>query len=348
LADRFSRSKVIISSIFIWSAVTWLTSRATTYEELVIARAAMGLSEACYIPAALALIADYHRGTTRAFAIGLHQSGISVGSSLGGLGGLLAENHSWTFPFQVFGIFGIVYSLLLLFIVRDPPRQAAITAQSDSAEPVNFWMALGNLLPNPRFLLLVACFSLMGLAGWAINGWMPTYLKEQFELGQGAAGMTATGYLHTAGFVGSIVGGVLSDYWIRFDARGRMLVPIIGLCIAGAGIMLAGTASVLMFAIFGLVAYGLCRHFADTNMMPILCIIANPRYRATGYGVLNLFSCLVGGIGIEIGGRIRDSDFDVSILFQIAAGGLVVAAILFWVIRPIEYVNTPGEGKSAH
>src|SRR5262245_40510816 len=93
IADRFDRSKVILISVFLWSAITWLTSRATTYEELLIARAAMGLSEACYIPAALALVSDYHRGTTRALAVGIHQSGISMGSGLGFLGGLLAENH---------------------------------------------------------------------------------------------------------------------------------------------------------------------------------------------------------------------------------------------------------------
>src|SRR5688500_18217454 len=72
LADRFSRSRVIIVSLFVWSAVTWLTSYATTFEGLLIARALMGISEACYIPAALALITDYHRGSTRSFATGVH------------------------------------------------------------------------------------------------------------------------------------------------------------------------------------------------------------------------------------------------------------------------------------
>lgn len=60
LADKFKRSHVIIVSLFIWSVVTWLTSHATTFEELLATRALMGISEACYIPAALALITDYH------------------------------------------------------------------------------------------------------------------------------------------------------------------------------------------------------------------------------------------------------------------------------------------------
>src|SRR5690242_15902131 len=35
LADRFSRSRVIIASLFVWSAVTLLTSYASTFEELL-------------------------------------------------------------------------------------------------------------------------------------------------------------------------------------------------------------------------------------------------------------------------------------------------------------------------
>src|SRR4051812_16778753 len=60
LADRFNRRSVIMVSLFVWSAVTWWTGHVHTFHELLAARALMGISEACYIPAALALIADYH------------------------------------------------------------------------------------------------------------------------------------------------------------------------------------------------------------------------------------------------------------------------------------------------
>ena len=71
LADRFSRLHVIAGSLFVWSLITWLTGHVTTYEQLLATRAVMGISEAFYIPAALALIADFHTGGTRSRAIGL-------------------------------------------------------------------------------------------------------------------------------------------------------------------------------------------------------------------------------------------------------------------------------------
>src|SRR6478609_7780385 len=76
VADRFSRRWVIMASLTIWSAVTWLTGQARTYDEIWWARALMGISEACYIPAGLALIADFHSDATRSRAVGVHQSGI--------------------------------------------------------------------------------------------------------------------------------------------------------------------------------------------------------------------------------------------------------------------------------
>jgi predicted MFS family arabinose efflux permease len=336
LADRFNRSTVIVGSVFLWSVITWLTGHASNYTELLLARAAMGVTEACYIPAALALIVDYHRGTTRSFATGLHLSGISVGSSLGGLGGVLASSHGWWFPFQVFGIIGMVYSIFLACIVRDPPKPKIIDRPKERAEEVGFADAFAHLFRNGRYWLLVACVSSLGLAGWAMNGWMPTYLMDEFDLGQGQAGMTATGYLHVAGFFGCLFGGYITDLWTRRNPAGRMLVPIIGLCIAAPAIVLSTTSSVLVFALTGLVIYGLCRHLVDSNLMPILCIIADHRYRATGYGFMNFCSCMVGGIGIYAGGVVRDNNIDVSVLFHVAGGGLLLAALLIWLIRPIE------------
>jgi MFS transporter, Spinster family, sphingosine-1-phosphate transporter len=87
LADRLSRRHVICLSLFVWSAVTLATGQVTTFNELLVARSIMGISEAFYIPAALALITDYHFGQTRSRAVGFHQMGIYIGVILGGFSG---------------------------------------------------------------------------------------------------------------------------------------------------------------------------------------------------------------------------------------------------------------------
>ncbi|MCC6353141.1 MAG: MFS transporter, partial [Verrucomicrobiae bacterium] len=157
LADRFSRSRAIIVSLLVWSALTWLTGHARTFEQLLVARALMGISEAIYIPAALALIADYHRGNTRSLATGVHMTGVSVGAGLGGLGGWLAETRGWSYAFYLFGIIGIAYAVLLLFLLRDATRDSAGAPVSAGADQrVNFFRALASLFGHGTFYLMLA------------------------------------------------------------------------------------------------------------------------------------------------------------------------------------------------
>ena len=101
VADRVSRKHVICASLFVWSLVTWWTGHVTTFNELMVARALMGVSEAFYIPAALALITDYHPGQTRSRAVGVHQTGIYVGQILGGFAGYVGESpdYGWRWAF---------------------------------------------------------------------------------------------------------------------------------------------------------------------------------------------------------------------------------------------------------
>jgi MFS family permease len=337
LADRFSRSRVIIISLFAWSAITWLTAHATTFGELLATRALMGISEACYIPAALALISDYHRTTTRSLAVGVHMTGIMVGSGLGGLGGWIAERHGWSHAFFIFGIAGVVYAVVVAFLLRDVPREAKpaeAAAPTETKGDVQLGAALLSLLRTRAFLFALGYWGLLGVAGWAVVGWMPTYLNEHFKLSQGVAGLSATGYLQAASLVGVLLGGVWADRWSRTNPRAPVLVTLIGLCLAAPAILVAGTTSLLPVAIGGLIVYGMTRTVGDANMMPILSLVADSRYRATGYGVLNLFSCTIGGLTVYLGGALRDAKVDINLIFKAAAIGLIVSAVLLYFVRP--------------
>lgn len=332
LADRFNRSRLIVFSLLVWSLLTWLTGHARSFEELIVVRALMGLSEAAYLPAALALIADYHRGSTRSLATGIHMTGLSVGTGLAGIGGWVAERHGWSAAFDVFGLFGIAYAVGLLFVLRDPPRESGVV--TSNADQPRLGPALISLFSNGSFLLLLVFWGLLALAGWAVMGWMPTFFKEQFKLDQGAAGISATSFLAVAMFAGKLFGGAWADRWSRTNDRARILVSAIGLFIAAPATLLVVNTSVLALAIAGLSIYGFMRVFSDANLMPILCQVSDSRYRATGYGVLNMFSCIVGGLTVYVGGVLRDAQINVGTLFQCAAGGMLVCGVLMMLVKP--------------
>ncbi len=332
-ADRLGRRGVILASLFIWSAVTWATGHMHSFGGLLTARAVMGLSEACYIPAALALIADYHPGSTRSFATGVHMSGIYAGAALGGIGGYVAEHFGWRAGFTWFGAFGVAYAIVLVAFLRDADSASATKTATTATPRIELGAALRALLTQRPFLILLGINALVGVANWGINGWLPTYLKDHFKLGLGAAGLTATVYIQVASFVGVLAGGVWADRWSRTQPHARALVPAIGFCVVGPCLFFGIDADALVLAVAGLVVYGLGRGFFDANLMPIVRTIADQRYSATGYGVLNFVGVLMGGAMIYVGGWLKDAQVDLARIFQVSAAGLLVVGLLLFTVK---------------
>jgi MFS transporter, Spinster family, sphingosine-1-phosphate transporter len=331
VADRFSRKLVIGLSLFVWSCVTWWTGHVTTFPELIAARALMGISEAFYIPAALAFIADYHPGLTRSRAVGVHQTGIYLGQILGGFAGYVADSpdHGWRWAFTTCGMIGIIYAMPLLALLRNPP---AIT--SNSREKVETRGVLRGLLANRNFVLLVLYFTLPAIAGWVVRDWMPDILREKFGLGQGAAGVKAILFVQIASLVGAVVGGALADRWMQTNVRGRIFVSAIGMSLFLPALFSVGNAHSLGVAVAGLIVFGFGWGFFDCNNMPILCQIVGPGLRATGYGIMNLVSISCGGFGDWAFGFLRDRHVPLNLIFGVFAGIALLSVIVVLCIRP--------------
>lgn len=333
LADKVGKVRVILVSLFIWSLVTWLTGYARTFEELLITRALMGISEACYIPAALALIMDYHRGPTRSLATGIHMAGIMAGQSLGFVGGWIAESHEWNTAFIIFGSFGVFYAIMLIFLLKEAPK-APKAVDEEAGDKIGFLKGITYLFKQRSFILLVIFFALVSILTWLVVGWLPTYFKEQFNLSQTMAGLYSTAYIFTSAIVGVLLGGYLADFWSKRNPMGRIWVPALGLCIAAPAIFLASYTTMLPVAIFCFITYTVTKSFSDANTMPILTMIIDSRYRATGYGILNCCGTIVGGIALYYGGFLRDSNIGLSTIYQFAALFIVLAALALFMIKP--------------
>ena len=333
VADRIGKHRVIAVSLFVWSVVTWWTGQVTSFHELLAARALMGVSEAFYIPAALALIADYHWGNTRSRAVGVHQTGIYIGQILGGFAGYVAEapEFGWRWAFSTSGLIGVVYALPLLLLLRSAPAEGAPVG---SDEPREQGGVVRDLLGNRNFLLLVAYFTLPAIAGWVVRDWMPEILREKFSLGQGKAGVSAILFVQLASLTGAVLGGFLADRWMRRTSRGRIFTSAVGMALFLPALFSVGNAGTLTVAIVGLVVFGLGWGFFDCNNMPILCQIARPGLRATGYGIMNLVSISCGGFGDWAFGALRDRHVPLNAIFGTFAGIALLSIFIVLLIRP--------------
>ena len=338
LADRFPRRYVIAGSLLVWSMVTWATGHVTTYDGLLATRALMGISEAFYIPAALALIADVHSGPTRSRAIGFHQMGIYVGVIIGGFGGYAADHPTlgWRWAFEAAGVVGILYAVpLFVMLGRVSPAMPRLhDPRSPAVAPAS---ALRALLGNSSFVLLVLYFTLPALAAWIVRDWMPAILKAEFGIGQGLAGVSATLYWQLAAIVGALGGGWLADRWMRRTPRGRIYTSAIGTTLivpAMFGVGYAPETGLLWVAVAFLIVFGLGWGFFDANNMPILCQVVPPSLRATGYGLMNLVSISCGGFADWGFGLLRDRQVPLFATFGIFASAAIVSVVLVLLIKP--------------
>jgi MFS family permease len=332
LADRFSRRLTICGSLVAWSAVTWATGHVTTYDGLLLTRSLMGVSEAFYIPAALALIADHHASRTRSRAVGLHQMAIYCGVIVGGFAGYAADSPAlgWRGAFDACGLAGIAYALPLVFLLRDAPRPAPVPGEP----ALSPWRSARDLAANGSFVLMVLYFTLPAIAGWVVRDWMPAILKERYAIGQGLAGVSAALYWQVAAIVGALLGGFLADRWMQRHVKGRIFVSAIGMGAIVPAILGIGHAPTLAAAVAFLALFGLGWGFFDCNNMPILCQVVRPELRATGYGVMNLVSISCGGFADWGFGALRDARVPLDVTFGLFAAAAAVSIVLVLLVRP--------------
>jgi MFS family permease len=343
IADRFSRKLTICSSLFVWSAITFWTGQVDSYAGLLWARTLMGVSEAFYIPAALALIADFHTGPTRSRAVGIHQMGIYCGVMIGGFAGFLAdaEGWGWRSAFNMTGLAGILYAVPLLLLIRNAPPVAA--APGNLLKP-SVATAARELLTNRSFILLALYFTLPAVAAWVVRDWMPAILQKSFNISQGKAGVSAALYWQAAALFAAIFGGWLADGWMRRNPRGRIYVSAIGMALIIPALFGVGNAPSLNsfgLAIGGLILFGVGWGFFDCNNMPILCQITRPELRATGYGIMNFVSMTFGGVADWVFGILTDRHVPLNVIFGAFAGVALFSIILVLLIRPQPTEPTP-------
>jgi MFS family permease len=310
-----------------------------SFNELYWARTAMGISEAFYIPAALALIADYHTGGTRSRAVGVHQMGIYCGVMVGGFAGFVADapDLGWRFMFDFTGLAGILYAIPLLFLLRDVPRQTSLDSSGAVSAKPSVGTAVVELLTNRNFILLVMYFTLPALAAWVVRDWMPAILQKAFNISQGKAGVSASLYWQSAALLSALFGGWLADRWMRQSERGRIHVSAIGMMLIVPAMFGVGNAPALnsfALAIAALILFGIGWGFFDGNNMPILSQIVRPELRATGYGLMNFVSMMCGGVADWGFGAMTDRGVPLNMIFGVFALVCVASLVIVLMIRP--------------
>ena len=328
VADKVNRKWLVVGSLFVWSAVTLAMGYATSFNQLYYLRGIMGISEALYIPSALSLLADWHEGKSRSLAIGIHMTGIYMGQAIGGFGAVVAALLSWKTAFHWFGIIGIVYALVLGMLLHEKPShgQTLNVAAQKTAPKASLLSGFGVVLSNWVFWVILFFFAVPSLPGWATKNWLPTLFAQNLGIPMEEAGPISTITIAASSFLGVILGGSLSDWWVKRHLKGRVYTSAIGLGMTIPALVLLGYGHHLSAIVGAGLLFGVGYGMFDANNMPILCQFISTKQRATAYGIMNMTGVFAGAAVTQVLGKWTDGN-------QLGTGfaflGAIVALALF-------------------
>ena len=298
IGDKFSKRKLIVWSLALWSLVTIATGFAKTPDMLLALRALMGISEALFMPAAIALTANAFPPATRSRAIAALTSAQILGNVGGGwFGGWMAQEGRWREAFFVLGAVGLVFAIPYFAFLRGVNEEAQVeTRKSGDAN------ALLGLARTPTYWLLCVVFPVFVFGLWLLYGWLPTFLHDKFALTLGDAAFNATAFLQGATLVGMLCGGVLADWLYRRTKAARLWLLAASLLLCAPFLHLLGNSDTLALTRVAAAGFGLFSGFFMGNIFPAAFEVVPADARASAVGVLNLFGAVVSGFATLFGG----------------------------------------------
>lgn len=328
IGDRLSKRLLVVLSLVIWSLVTVATGFAGTAVMMLGLRAAMGVSESLFMPTAIALTANAHPPRLRSRAIAALTTA-QIAGTVGGswFGGWMADRGEWRTAFFILGAVGVVYAVpyfLFLRRIDENPPEFVKTSGKSFAFPI--------LLRVPTYLVLCVVFPVFVFGLWLLYGWLPTFLREKFELNQSDAAFNATVYLQATTAVGLLCGGVLADALYRRTKASRLWLMTASLVLCAPCLHSLGNSDTLLATRVAAAGFGLFSGLLMGNIFPAAFEVVPADTRASAVGFLNFFGAIMSGFAALFGGMWKaslgiDRLLSITALAYLAAGGILVLGI---------------------
>lgn len=230
--DRRPRMRLAAAGVFVWSVATVASGLAPTYAVLLLARAVVGVGEASYAVVTPSLLSDCYPPERRARALGIFYAAIPVGSALGYVvGGIVGDALGWRAAFLVAGAPGMALAFVLL-LLAEPPRGARDVAPTVAVTPLSLGASLRALTARRSWVSNTVAQVIYTFAMGGLATWMPTYFVRERGLPLATAASTFGAILVAAGFLGTLLGGRLSDALARRMAGAHFVLS--GASLAGS------------------------------------------------------------------------------------------------------------------
>jgi ACS family glucarate transporter-like MFS transporter len=335
LGDRLGVRRVLTQIVLLWSVFTALTGAAWNATALWGIRFLFGAGEAGCFPNLTKMLSVWLPPGERVKAQALMWAFTRWGGAVTPPLALLAITaFGWRYAFVAFGLMGVVWlGFFLRFFKDDPAQHKGVNAEElkllegSRAMAGDHSVKWGSLFLKPAVLVLVIQYFCFSFVWYFYVTWLPTYLKEAWNLTAGQAAGYSVLPLLFGGF-GSLISGLLPlkipRRWVAFGG-------------------FAATA-VLLFAVTRIHSVGLAMiamavaSFCSDLTMPIswnTCVEIGRRYTATVAATMNMMGNLAGFVAPVVSGIIlQRSGGDWNELLYVMMGSACISAVCWLYLDP--------------
>ncbi len=306
LSDQYSRKRIIITSLVVFSLMTAFSGLAAGFISLLILRIGVGIGEAGVNPASHSIIADYFPPQRRAFAMAILMLGGSLGMMLGFVGGgFIAEAYNWRIALVSVGVPGLFLAVVMARSLREPARGTYETEAPPPPPPILTTAAA--MWANPAMRHLIAGSVVAGLVGYGFTQWLPTFFIRAHDLSQSQTGMLMAVLFGISGAIGALVAGKwfdrLSNRGFQYGMWMLAIVPFFTIPLFILGLLADNlTTAILLFIVPGFAA-----NYVIGPTIAMIQTLSPVHMRAVSSAIKMLCLNLIGmGIGPLLVGLLSD------------------------------------------
>ena len=354
MGDRLSRKWLITVSLIAWSLMTVGMGFVGGFVGALFFRSiATGVGESFYAPSAYALIATHHK-ETRSLALSIHQAALYIGLMVSGLvvAWALVFLGSWRNVFIAFGLAGVLLGIVFIWALKDGAKGneskgrvevegegEGVKGEGEGVKSEGEGMKLKLVdsikafFCNPSALCATAGFVAIVFVNNAYLFWAPKFAAEKFAVGVGEAGKGVMLWHHLFAFAAILLGGVVTDRFVRSCPRFRLGFQITALLCGAPMLFWIGMSQSFAMLLVASSAYGVFRGFFEVNTHASIFDVIEPRHRSASIGFITMIAFFFGGLsGVAMGAlseKYGIKGFEIG--FGVMAATYALAAILMMI-----------------
>ena len=302
-ADIFNRKWMVTIGVGVFCLGIFLSGFVASIGLLLVTYGILnGFGQTFYYPSATSLISQLHK-ESRATAISILQLGLYIGIvGCGSLAGFVAGRggESWRTPFWIFGGIGLAWAVALAIFLRDTkPVQVAGAAAKPSIRE-----AVKAVFSKPTAICVILGLAMMIYVDIGFKNWMPSHLQETF--GKACpfltrwAGLHAVLWHYLGAIAGILVGSRIGDRLVKNRPGIRLELGLAGLGLAIPFIVWMAMTSSFAMCCVAMFGFGIFRGVYDSNFMASFFDVVNPRYHASGCGIMMCIAFLFGSLSSTV------------------------------------------------